>query len=153
VRRIGGVVAALWIAGLAAATVARNEVLAEPLALAEDSVAKAPNNWRAHYALADELTRRKREDQAITEFEESIRLDPQQGAPRVQLGGIYIARRRYADAERVLTPATELMEESVVAAAYLQLAGVHQARGETDEAVMDLQHVIALKPEWLSPHL
>jgi len=153
VRRIGGVVAALWIAGLAAATVARNEVLAEPLALAEDSVAKAPNNWRAHYALADELTRRKREDQAITEFEESIRLDPQQGAPRVQLGGIYIARRRYADAERVLTPATELMEESVVAAAYLQLAGVHQARGETDQAIMDLQHVIALKPEWLSPHL
>lgn len=153
VRRAAAGFALAWIAVLGLATIARNAVLADPLALAADSVAKAPHHWRAHYALGDELMRRQRDDEAIAAFEESIRLDGNQGAPRVQLGGLYIARRRYEDAERVLTPATDLLEESVVAAAHLQLAAVYQARGDQDGAALALQHVVTLKPQWVTAHV
>jgi protein O-mannosyl-transferase len=148
--RAGAVVASVWIALIGVATVDRNGVLADPLRLAADSAAKAPQNWRAQYALGDALAQRQRGDDAIAALEEAIRLDPRQGAPRVQLGNLYLQRHRLDDAERVLTPATLLLEESVVAAAYVQLAAAQQARGALDVATLDLREALALKPEWAS---
>lgn len=146
--RAGAAVASLWIALLGVATVMRNAVLADPLRLAADSAAKAPRNWRAQYALGDALAQRQRDDEAIGALEAAIQLDPRQGAPRVQLGTLYLQRHRLDDAERVLTPATLLLEESVVAAAYVQLAAAQQARGALDHAALDLREALALKPEW-----
>ncbi len=146
--RAGAAAAAVWIALLGVATVHRNAVLADPLRLAQDSAAKAPDNWRAQYALGDALLQRQRGDEAIAPLENAVRLDPRQGAPRVQLGSLYVQRRQFDDAERVLTPATGLLEESVVAAAYLQLAAVYQARGAFDQATLELREALALKPDW-----
>jgi tetratricopeptide (TPR) repeat protein len=148
--RAGVVVASLGSAVLGVATVDRNGVLADPLRLAADAAAKAPQNWRAQYALGDALVQRQRGDDAIAALEEAIRLDPGEGAPRVQLGNLYLQRHRLDDAERVLTPATVLLEESVVAAAYVQLAAVQQTRGALDAAALDLREALALKPEWTS---
>jgi tetratricopeptide (TPR) repeat protein len=152
VRRIGAGVLVAWIALLGIATVHRNEVLGSTLRLAVDTAEKAPQNWRAQFALGVELAQQHRTDDAIAAFEDSIRLDPHQGAPRVQLGGLYVARRQYDDAERVLVPATALLEESIVAGAYVQLAAVHQARGDVDATMSDLQHAAKLKPEWGPVH-
>ena len=148
--RAGAVAAGIWIALLGLATIERNAVLADPLQLAADSAAKAPGNWRAQYALGDALAQRQRGDEAIAALEDSIRLDPRQGAPRVQLGNLYLQRHRLDDAERVLAPATQLLEQSVVAAAYVQLAAVQQARGAFDIAALDLREALALQPEWTS---
>ncbi|MFN8641590.1 MAG: tetratricopeptide repeat protein [Candidatus Binatia bacterium] len=77
-----------------------------------------------------------------------MRLNPNQGSPRVALGGVYLKAKRYDDAERVLEPATHLMEESVVAAAALNLASVYQARGETARAQAALERTLQLRPQW-----
>jgi Flp pilus assembly protein TadD len=146
--RAGAAAAAVWIALLGAATVHRNAVFADPLRLAADTAAKAPDNWRAQYAFGDALVQHQRGDEAIQPLENAIRLDPRQGAPRVQLGSLYVQRHQLDDAERVLTPAISLLEESVVAAAYLQLAAVNQARGAFDQATLDLREALALKPDW-----
>lgn len=142
--------AAVWIALLGLATIARNAVLADPLALAEDNAAKAPAHWRAQYLLGEALVKRQRSDDALIAFEEAIRLNPDQGAARVTLGSQYIQRRRFDDAERVLEPATGLMEESVVAAAQQNLAVVYQSRGDLDRAEEALLRAVELKPQWSS---
>ena len=148
--RIGAAVAGVWIALLGLTTIGRNAVLADPFALAEDNAAKAPGHWRAQYQLGEALLKRQRPDEAMTAFEEAIRLNPNQGSARVTLGSLYLQRRRYDDAERVLEPATFLMEESVVAAAAQNLAVVYQARGDLDRAEELLLRAIDLKPQWSS---
>lgn len=148
--RLAAGAAALWIALLGAATIARNAVLADPLALAEDNAAKAPNHWRPRYALGEALLANKRPDEAIAALEEAVRLNPDQGAARVTLGSLYIQRRRFDDGERVLEPALWMMEESIVAAAAQNLAVIHQARGELDRAEDLLLRAVELKPQWTS---
>ncbi|MGH7788366.1 MAG: tetratricopeptide repeat protein, partial [Candidatus Binatia bacterium] len=145
-----GALAVVWIGLLGVATLMRNEVMADPLLLAADSVAKSPDNWRAQYAYGDALSQQKRLDEAMTALEASIALDPKQGSPRVLLSSLYVAQRRYDDAERVLIPATALLEDSVVAAAYQQLGTVYQAREEYERAEEALQLAVKYKPKWWS---
>lgn len=149
-RRLAGGAALAWVALLVALTVQRNAVLAEPLRLAAVDAARAPHHWRVHFQHGDALLRAERTDEAVAALEEAIRLDPRQGAPRVTLGSIYVRQRRWADAERVLEPATALREESVVAAAHQQLAAVYHARGELDRSATALRRALALRPQWSS---
>ena len=90
----------------------------DPIALAADTIAKAPDNWRGHTSYAEALIDVGRNEEAMPALEESLRLNPKIGSPRVQLGQLYLRAGRLDDAEAVLRPATEELEESVAAAAY-----------------------------------
>ena len=151
-RRAGALALTAWIVLLGAATLARNRLLQDPMELAADSIAKAPGNWRAHDAYAEALIGAGRSREAIPELEEAIRLNPATGASRVELGQLYVQLRRFDDAERVLQPATAGSEQSVVAAAHLQLASVWLGRGDVQAASVELEQALKLKPRWTSAH-
>jgi tetratricopeptide (TPR) repeat protein len=146
-------IAALWIAILGGLTVARNHVYQDPMRLAADSISTSPENWRAHYEYGDELARRGRTEEAVGALQESIRLAPTKGTARIRLGGIYVHQRRLDEAEEVLTPATEVIEESVAAAAHRQLGYVHLLKGERYNAEYEFQQASKLMPQWASVHL
>ena len=148
--RLGAAAAGVWVLLLGVATAQRNHILQSPLLLARDSVEKSPRNWRNQFALADALLNENRPDEAIAALEESIRLDPHHGPPRVTLGSLYLRRGRLDDAEAVLQPATKLAESSVAAAAYLNLGSVYEARGDRDEAAAMFAAAVRLQPRWSS---
>lgn len=70
---IAGLVAAMILAGL---TFQRNALYRDELALWADTVAKRPENPRAHYNLAEILARAGRRPEAAAAYEAAIRLDP-----------------------------------------------------------------------------
>ncbi|HSQ00429.1 MAG TPA: tetratricopeptide repeat protein [Candidatus Dormibacteraeota bacterium] len=148
--RAAAVAAGVWIAALGVATMQRNEVFADTFRFAEDNARKAPQHWRAQYQLGEALMKRGQPDDAIVAYEDAIRLNPNQGSARIALGTIYLQRRRFDDAERVLEPAARQPEESVVAAAEQNLAVIYQARGDLDRAEEALLRSLELKPQWTS---
>jgi tetratricopeptide (TPR) repeat protein len=147
-RRAGAVACAVWIVLLGAATMVRNGVMQDRLTLAADTIAKAPDNWRGHANHAEALIDAGRNDEAMRALEAALRLDPKVGSARVQLGQLYLRAGRLDDAEAVLKPATEELEESVAAAAYMQLAMVYERRGETPKTVEMLSAAVRRKPGW-----
>ncbi|MEO8605692.1 MAG: tetratricopeptide repeat protein [bacterium] len=148
VRRGALALLLVWVAGLGVATVVRNSVFADSLRLAQDTAAKVPRHWRAFSQLGDAFLDRKRVDEAIAAYETSLQLNPGQGAARVSLGSQYVQRKQYDDAARVLEPAAAMQEESVVAAAALQLASVYQARGDLPSAEQALLRAGRIRPQW-----
>lgn len=149
-EQAGIVALALWIALLGALTLRRNEVLADPLALARDSIAGAPHHWRPYFELGSGLAAQGRSEEAIAALREAVRLDPEQGAPRVQLAGLLLRTGELDEAEAVARPATERSEESIVAAAYQVLAHVSERRGDPLAAADLLHQAARAKPEWAS---
>lgn len=57
-------------------TVKRNQVWHDELSLWTDTLRKAPNSPRAHYAMGTVYASKDRLDEAIQEYEESIRISP-----------------------------------------------------------------------------
>jgi tetratricopeptide (TPR) repeat protein len=147
-RRIGAALAVVWIVLLGVGTLMRNRLMQDPIALGADTVAKAPGNWRSHTSYAEALLAAGRNEEAMGALEESVRLNPQVGSARVQLGQLYLRAGRLDDAEAVLRPATQQLEESVAAAAYLQLGAVYERRGKSAEAVDMLREAVQRKPGW-----
>jgi tetratricopeptide (TPR) repeat protein len=148
VERAGLVVAGLIIAALSVGSVARNATLADPLELARDSAAKAPNHWRTHFALGAALLEQGRGAEAIEAFERCIAISPDQSTPRIMLGDLYSRAGRLREAEDVLLPATDAREESVSAAAYRQLGLIYKAQNYSDAAIGMFEEALLRKPRW-----
>jgi hypothetical protein len=86
--RTAAVVAAS--ASLAFATVARNRLYSDPIALMEDSLAQAPRNERVHYNLANAYKRDRRYADAIPHYEAAIRIAPGVIRSYQNLGSLYL---------------------------------------------------------------
>ncbi|MDX2165526.1 MAG: tetratricopeptide repeat protein [Deltaproteobacteria bacterium] len=151
-QRGGALLLCAWIVLLGGLTFRRNEVMSDPIALATDSASQAPEHWRPRFELGAALIEQGRTDEAIAALREAVRLGPKQGVPRVQLAGLLIRAGALDEAEQVVRPATDLTEESVVAAAYQQLANIEQARGNRDAAAEALLLASRAKPDWASLH-
>lgn len=88
--------AALLPVLLASATLKRNRLWADPVALWADAARKAPRTWAAQYAYADELRRAGRLGEAEPIFEKATRLRPEMIAAYLNLG---ICRAQLGDPE------------------------------------------------------
>jgi tetratricopeptide (TPR) repeat protein len=64
----------------------RNEDYRSALAIGNDTVAKCPDNARAHYNLGVILTSLSRSQEAITEYEAALRINPNYAEAHVNLG-------------------------------------------------------------------
>jgi tetratricopeptide (TPR) repeat protein len=152
-ERIALAAAPLWIAALGFGTAARNETLQDPLALARDSAAKAPDNWRNQFGLGAALVEAGKTEEAVAPFERSIALNPEQGTSRIMLGDIYARAGRLEEAETILLPATDVREESVAAGAYRQLGFLYKAQNYPTAAIAMFEQALARKPSWHSLEL
>ena len=68
-------------------------------------------------------------DEAITEFERAIDLNPESGYSYLQLALLYALRGRRADAERIARQAVDLQERYVSGSEGLQVVGAHTRLG------------------------
>jgi tetratricopeptide (TPR) repeat protein len=95
---------ALWLCGggaaaaLGAAAMARNGDYRSEVALWADTARKAPENPRAHNNLAEALIAAGRPAEALGEFEEAVRLNPNYAPAQYNLGVSLLDMGRPADA-------------------------------------------------------
>jgi len=76
----------LALAGLAAATMARNRVWSDPLTLWQDAAAKAPGVYGPHYEVGNELRLRNRCKDALAEYRIAVEKGPDRASAWVNLG-------------------------------------------------------------------
>lgn len=96
-RRSLAVLAVLAVV-LTVLTVRRNEVYRTPLTLWRDTVAKAPDNARAHNNLGNTLDDTGQEAEAMHEYERALELKPDDAMAHYNLANMLARRNRLAEA-------------------------------------------------------
>src|SRR5262245_14073483 len=111
---------------------------------AEKVLARHPTNVDAQILLGNALAGLKDLDRAVTEIEQAIQLDPEQGRAYTNLGVIQFARGQRVEAEKALKRALELDPKAV--SAHLALANYYWAVDRRDEAERALKAAVAMQP-------
>ncbi len=92
-------------------TVFRNRDYASPVSIWSDTVAKRPDNSRARDALADELAKAGRVEEAIVQRREAVRLQPDEATFHYKLGVALADAGRFATALASYAEAEHLQPE------------------------------------------
>jgi tetratricopeptide (TPR) repeat protein len=90
-------------------------------------------------------------DQALADFDESIRLNPRVAGAYGYRGGVYFARRDYSAAQRDFSEAIKL--NSKEPAVHFQLASTLAAKGELRPAIKALDAAIQLNAKYTQAYL
>jgi tetratricopeptide (TPR) repeat protein len=139
-----GVTAVLIVSSLfGIATVSRNRVWADSVSLWRDTEKKSPMLARPHLNLGVAYQGEGRDEEALTEFEHALTLNPRLTPALVNRGAIFFHRGELDRAEAELMKAIEIAPER--AAAYLNLASVAMARKQPQTALSWLDKSIALE--------
>lgn len=96
--RVEAVLVALVALGLAAATIQRNALYRNPIALWQSSVEAVPDVARAHYNLGVELSNAKRYEESSEHYRRAIQLNPVYGRAIVNLANDYQKMGKLAEA-------------------------------------------------------
>ena len=128
----GGVVVAL-----AGATHARNVLFSDPIALMEDSLARAPQNERVHYNLANAYKRLGRTDDAIPHYQAAIELLPNIIRSYQNLGALYMQQGKPELALDVYLAGVAAKPEVAMAHRNVANAYLRLSRGEEALAAAD----------------
>ncbi len=129
VAAVGGA----WAVALGAATVLRNEVWRDPVALWRDVTAKSPRKPRGHFNLGNALRDAGDLDGAVASWSRVVELEPSHPLAWLQLGNAAYVRGDYPGAEAAYRRA--LSGPVVNADAVYDLALVLEATGRMDEAL------------------
>lgn len=137
----------LVLAGaLAFGTMERNKDYRTPLALWEDSVAKAPDSPQARAALGNLYLEMGNYPGAVEQYEAAVAIRPDFGYAQAGLGEALLRAGRTEEALSTLQKAVELHPELPLA--WNNLAHAHLANGETDAAVRCAFRAVELRPGW-----
>lgn len=146
------ILAALLVAAcaLGVLTFRRNQDYRTDLALWQDTVAKRPENPIAHDNLGAALSSRGRKQEAMAEFEVSVRIDPTNPEGNINLGEALSAAGRPQEALEHLLRALPLAFNHP--ALQLNLGTTLDRLGRTREAVMYYERALRIKPEFAEAH-
>jgi len=102
-----------WVFGtlviaLVSLTWARNAVWADPVHVWAEAVETAPNQWEAHYALADALREQQRCAEALPEYETVLQLSPAHRDAANNLGICLAQLGRYDQARAAFEAAVQI---------------------------------------------
>jgi Flp pilus assembly protein TadD len=150
--RVGVRIATLVIvvAVLIYATVRRNEDYRSELSILLDTVAKRPNNARAHSNAGTVLFRQGRLAEAFPHFASAVRFKPDFPEARNNLGAILYERGQLEEARGHLSEALRLRPD--YADAHANLGAVLQQQGQIADAVVHYSEAIRLKPTHALAH-
>ncbi len=141
---------ALAAAALGAATFQANGKYATELALWTDTVAKVPQNPRAHANLGGSLRRLGRKAEARTELEAAVRLDPGEPESLVNLS-VALSDLGMPD-EAVRTVRRALVVSPDFAEAHYNLGFLLSSRGDAAGAEAEYRRALASYPDFLDAH-
>jgi tetratricopeptide (TPR) repeat protein len=116
-----------------ALTFHRNDDYASALTLWRDTVAKVPENPRAHYNLANALSAAGRAADAVTHYQTALRIDPRYAAAHHNLGGVLLQLNRPVEAVAHYRSALQREPDSVDS--HVNLAAALVRLGRMPEAV------------------
>ncbi len=110
-----------------------------------DAVIRSKSDFWAHFGLGYVLLGKGRLDEAIAEFREAIRLQPENGAAHHNLAGALHGEGRLDEAIAEFREAIRLQPDR--ATARHDLATALRQEGRLDEAIAEYREVIRLQPE------
>jgi tetratricopeptide (TPR) repeat protein len=152
-RRQSWAVLAMLALALGLLTVRRNEDYRSELAIWSDTVAKRPNNERAHTNLGVALSRIPgRLDDAIAQYEEALRLQPDSAEAHTNLGVAWSQMPgRFHDAIAQYEEALRLQPDSAEAHTNLGVA-LSQMPGRLNDAIGQFEEALRLQPDSAEAH-
>jgi Flp pilus assembly protein TadD len=132
------------VAALGLATLARNALWRDGLAIWEDAAAKSPGKARVHLELGRLYLEARRLDEAARELGTASRLDPADAAPHNTLGAV---RKRQGRPEEALASYQEALRlKPGWAEVHHNIGLLLAAEGRLPEAMAAFQEAIRLKP-------
>jgi len=141
----GGVALLLAVSlALAAATHARNTVYQSQRAIWEDTLAKAPGNWRAHLNLGYALAREGNTALAITHYRQAARLCPNDPIIHFNLANMLMREGKKEEAIAHYQMAVAIYPGFFQARH--NLGAALAATGDFEHAVLQLREAVRLSP-------
>jgi Flp pilus assembly protein TadD len=131
-------------AGLAWLTSQRNEDYRSELSLWYDTVAKRPGNARAQYNLGVAYTHLGRLTEAITRYEEALRIQPDYADPHNNLGAAFAQMGRVDEAMAHFAEALRINPHD--ASAHYNLARGLAMAGQIPEAIFHYEAALRITP-------
>lgn len=140
-RALVGAAAALFLGAFAFQTLVRNQIWEDPVRLAREAVALAPDHWMPRVLAGDALRQSGRCDEAVSEYQRAIVLRAVEEHPYTMLARCLIEGRRLAEAESVLLGFRAAHPSSDEAAMGLGIFAL--LKGQTEESRARFQEVLA----------
>jgi len=132
----------------------RQTDLQQALAYALESVRIDPSFMKAHDQLGLCYAGLSRNEEAIREYGEAVRLNREQSLhspwPSMNLGTLYLRMERFDEAEASLRESLSVEPQFPVA--HLRLGQVLEKKGQSEDAVRELKEAATLDPTYPEPH-
>ena len=148
-RRTVVVVVALVI-GLGALTWRRNQDYRSALTLWSDTVAKRPDNARAHDGFGNALRRSGKVTEAIRQYEQALRIKPDYAEAHNNLGFALWQAGRVQEAMGHYEQALRIKPD--FAEAHNNLGNVLAQSGKVQEAIGHYEQALRIKPDYAEAH-
>ncbi len=136
---------------LAFVTRARTQDFKTGVTIWTDTVAKRPQNPRAHNDLGTALMELGKPKEALPHYMEAVRLDPRLAEAQNSIGGCFNMLGRPAEALPHLKEALRLAPRDAVA--HDNMGGSLSDLGRNDDAIAEYEEAIRLKPEFAKAHM
>lgn len=149
-RQVGAALAAVVIAAFAILTFARNRDYTSAVAIWQDTVAKRPDNYKAHYNLAFHLEREGRIGEAERHYREALRVRPGEREALNSLGMLLAHTGRTEEGIQCLMQALEGAPDP--AETHMNLGVVKGLQGRDEEAVSHYAAALQARPGLATAH-
>jgi tetratricopeptide (TPR) repeat protein len=143
-------VAAVLAVGLGVLTVQRNEDYRGEIAIWDDTVAKCPQNARAHYNLGVALAQAGRVGEVIGHYQQAVRLKPDYVEAQNNLGTALLQLGRVQEAIEQYEQALQLKPD--YADAHYNLGHALSQAGKFEEAIGHYEQTLRLTPDDAAAH-
>ena len=144
-RFVSAILLVVGVVGLMALTMRRNMDYRTVESIWRDTIAKRPENPRAHYALGQALASAGDMEAASAEFWQAIRLRPDYSEAHFDLGNVLIRQGRCAEAIRRYSMAIRIKPS--YAEAYGNLGVALCSQGRTNEAIECFFQALRIEPD------
>ena len=116
------------------------------LELAQELVAKYPDDERAHFILGNQYAGQQEYDKAVGEYQKSIAINPQFSGAYNSLGYTYRPMKKYADAEQAFKKYIELIPNDPNP--YDSYAELLMKTGRFDESILQYKKALSVNPRF-----
>ncbi|MGO9244978.1 MAG: tetratricopeptide repeat protein [Verrucomicrobiia bacterium] len=148
-RRTVGVVVVLAIA-LGTLTWRRNQDYRNDIALWDDTVAKCPQNSRAQYNLGGALTQTGKIDEAITHYEQALRIKPDYAEAHNNLGMVLAKTGKIEEAVTHYKQSLQINPKN--AEADNNLGSAFFQEGKINDAIGRYEQALQIRPDYAEAH-